>query len=87
MSSFSEKSGQDVTAALKELKDKGMRGFVLDLRGNPGGLLGEAVNISNLFLKEGDGIVSTKGRNSPNESFVALSEDELLQKITEIVRM
>jgi carboxyl-terminal processing protease len=81
LTSFSEKSGQELLAALKELKDNGMRGLVLDLRNNPGGLLSQAVHISNLFLKEGDRIVSTKGRNSHDEVYDARSEDELLQSI------
>src|SRR5579884_1060795 len=53
LTSFSETSAAELRAALQQLKEGGMRGLVLDLRGNPGGLLKQAVEISNLFLTEG----------------------------------
>ncbi|MFC2086302.1 S41 family peptidase [Bacteroidota bacterium] len=63
LSSFTEKSGKDVKAALIDLKENsGAKSIVLDLRGNPGGLLIEAVNICNLFVDKGTEIVSTKGK-------------------------
>ncbi len=63
LNSFTENSGRDVADALRELKSKNtLAGLVLDLRGNPGGLLNEAVNISNIFIERGKDIVSTKGR-------------------------
>jgi carboxyl-terminal processing protease len=81
LTTFSEKSSQEMVAALKELKDAGMRGLIIDLRNDPGGLLRSAVEISNLFLREGDRIVSTKGRNSKDEVYDAQSEDGLLRMI------
>jgi carboxyl-terminal processing protease len=63
LNSFTENCAKDVAAALKELKLKNnLAGLVLDLRGNPGGLLHEAVNTSNIFVPRGQEIVSTKGR-------------------------
>lgn len=63
LTSFTENCGRDVADALKDLKAKNsLSGLVLDLRGNPGGLLNEAVNISNVFVARGKDIVSTKGR-------------------------
>jgi carboxyl-terminal processing protease len=60
---FQEKSYQEVKAALKKMESKNkIKGLVLDLRNNPGGLLDEAVEIVNLFVDEGV-IVSTIGRN------------------------
>ena len=63
LNSFTENCAKDVAEALKELKLKNnLAGLVLDLRGNPGGLLHEAVNTSNIFIPRGQEIVSTKGR-------------------------
>lgn len=66
LSDFTPDAGREVKAALTGLKDKGAKGVILDLRGNPGGLLIEAVNISNLFLPKGKLVVSTKGKIAEN---------------------
>lgn len=60
--SFTENCGAEVKAALLDLKSKNCRNLVLDLRGNLGGLLHEAVNIVNLFVDRGQEIVFTKGK-------------------------
>lgn len=63
LNSFTESASREVAEALKTLKSKNtLKGLVFDLRGNPGGLLNEAVNISNLFVPKGQEIVNTKGR-------------------------
>ena len=65
LTSFTNKASEEVKEALLALKDSNeLSGLVFDLRGNPGGLLREAVNIVNLFVKKGEKIVSTKGRLS-----------------------
>ena len=46
-----------------------MKGLVLDLRENPGGLLNEGVDVASHFLKKGDLVVSHHGRNSPNKNY------------------
>ena len=76
LNSFTENSGRDVGAALKELKSKHqLKGLVFDLRNNPGGLLNEAVNVSNLFVERGQDIVSTKGRlKDLDRTYKALNE-------------
>jgi carboxyl-terminal processing protease len=62
---FTEKAGQNVEDALKDLKkDNNLRGVILDLRGNPGGLLHEAVNVCNVFIPKNKLVVDTKGRVS-----------------------
>ncbi|MBT4866525.1 MAG: S41 family peptidase [Planctomycetaceae bacterium] len=70
LSHFSRHSAEELTAALKTLKAGGVKGLVLDLRFNPGGLLSQAVKISDLFVESGK-IVSTKGRNTPERTWNA----------------
>jgi carboxyl-terminal processing protease len=60
LSKFNEKASKETKAAIKELKEKGATKIILDLRGNPGGLLSEAVNVSNLFIPKGKLITSTQ---------------------------
>ncbi|NOZ46211.1 MAG: PDZ domain-containing protein [Chlorobi bacterium] len=63
LTNFTNKASKEVKAALVDLKDNyGAKSIVLDLRGNPGGLLIEAVNICNLFIKKGQEVVSTRGK-------------------------
>lgn len=66
LSDFTPDAGKEVKSALAELKEKGAKGIILDLRGNPGGLLIEAVNITNLFIPKGKLVVSTKGKIPEN---------------------
>jgi carboxyl-terminal processing protease len=60
---FNSKTTVDVKEALEKLKDQGAERIILDLRGNPGGLLHEAVNVCNLFVPKGEIIVTTKSKN------------------------
>ncbi|MDR1345970.1 MAG: S41 family peptidase [Bacteroidales bacterium] len=59
---FMEKSGTEVREAFNKLKADGMNALILDLRGNGGGLLNEAVNIMNIFIDKGTVIAETKGK-------------------------
>jgi carboxyl-terminal processing protease len=68
--SFSSGAHGSVRADAEKLFDRGARGLVLDLRGNGGGLLREAVLVSSQFVEDGL-IVSTKGRTSPERKFEA----------------
>jgi carboxyl-terminal processing protease len=70
LTAFTETTTEDLRKALEQLKKDGVKGVVLDLRGNPGGLLKAAVDISNFFIAEGR-IVSTKGRNHKDEDYTA----------------
>ena len=61
--SFTRNCSKDIKDALAELKkQQELNGLILDLRGNPGGLLNESVNIANIFVERGEKIVSTKGK-------------------------
>ncbi|MBI9068079.1 MAG: S41 family peptidase [Salinivirgaceae bacterium] len=63
LTQFTENCSKEVKDAFKELKrDNELKGLVFDLRGNPGGLLHEAVNVSNIFVPKGQEVVSTKGK-------------------------
>lgn len=60
LSKFNKKASSETKTALSELKDRGAKKVILDLRGNPGGLLSEAVNVSNIFIEKEKLITSTK---------------------------
>ena len=70
LTSFSRRTHRDLKVALDKLVEEGMKSLVLDLRFNPGGLLSSAVEVADLFLKEGI-IVSTEGRNTPSRKWSA----------------
>jgi carboxyl-terminal processing protease len=67
LTSFQKTTAADLEAALRRLDAAGMRALVIDLRGNPGGLLSAAVDVADLFLDRGL-VVATRGR-SPDEDF------------------
>lgn len=70
---FSETSTREVGEALDSLAGEGLKGLILDLRQNPGGLLDQGVAIADIFLDSGVGIVETRGRaRGQNESFNAV---------------
>jgi carboxyl-terminal processing protease len=66
---FGEKTTDELGAALKKLKAQGMRGLIVDLRWNPGGLLDQAVGVCGKFLPRGQLVVTTEGR-SPSQNLV-----------------
>lgn len=69
---FTATASREVRNAFQELKGKGMKSLVLDLRDNPGGLLNMAIEISNIFIPKGEEIVSTKGKVSEwNKTYTA----------------
>ncbi len=64
LSSFTDKASMELKKALLDLKSKNeVTGLVLDLRGNPGGIIDEAVNISNFFIPKGKEVLATRGKN------------------------
>lgn len=69
---FTATASREVRNAFQELKGKGMKSVVLDLRDNPGGLLNMAIEISNIFIPKGEEVVSTKGKVSEwNKTYTA----------------
>ena len=76
LTSFNENSDDQIKKKIKEFKkNKKIEGYILDLRNNPGGLLGQAIKISDFFLDDGE-IVSTKGRKkNENQKWFAREGD------------
>jgi len=76
LSSFNENSSEQIKVKIKKLNiDKNLKGYILDLRNNPGGLLSQAIRISDFFLENGE-IVSTKSRTaSENRKWFAKKGD------------
>lgn len=62
LSQFNKKASSQTKSALHDLKGRGAKSLILDLRGNPGGLLSEAINVTNLFVPKGELIVTTKSK-------------------------
>jgi carboxyl-terminal processing protease len=67
VSSFDEKTGPQIKEAIDKLGGASLKGLVLDLRNNPGGLLPAALETASLFLKPGQRLVSVRGRNVPEQ--------------------
>ena len=81
LKSFNENSDKQFLKSVKEFEKKSkIKGYVLDLRNNPGGLLTQEINITDFFLEDGE-IVSTKGRKvSETRKFFARKGDEIKGK-------
>jgi carboxyl-terminal processing protease len=62
LSDFTPEAGKEVKNGVVTLKEKGAKSIIIDLRGNPGGLLFEAVNVCNIFIPKGKKVVDTKGK-------------------------
>ena len=67
---FQRSSDEELAKAMKRLQEQGMRQLILDLRGNPGGLLEQAIDVASEFLPRGTVIVSVKGRTEYSEPIV-----------------
>jgi carboxyl-terminal processing protease len=68
LQTFNENATEEVITAARKLQSDGARGFVLDLRGNGGGIFEQALDIASIFLRDSLEIVSVRGRNSTTES-------------------
>jgi len=85
LTSFNENSSEQIKNKIKEIKkDKKIKGYILDLRNNPGGLLSQAIRISDFFLDYGE-IVSTKSRKSSENRKYFSKKGDLIDGKTLIV--
>ena len=79
---FSRTAGDDVRSSIKDLRDKGaIKGIILDLRDNPGGLLDIAVDVTSKFLPESTLVVSTRGRRPDTEHKYFSAETPMLPDV------
>ena len=82
---FTDGVGQEIREAYQSLKAQGMKRLVLDLRGNGGGLLKEAVNIVSLFVPRGSVVVTAKGRSAGSEQVYKTTTDPVDTQIPILV--
>ncbi|MGE5732244.1 MAG: S41 family peptidase, partial [Gemmatimonas sp.] len=68
---FNENAAENIAASVKHFQSQGARALILDLRGDPGGILTESLDIANMFLQAGQQIASVKGREGPTENYTA----------------
>ena len=68
---FNENAAENTAAALKQLQAQGARGAIIDMRGDPGGILTESLDIANMFLEPGQQIATVKSREGPTEAYTA----------------
>jgi carboxyl-terminal processing protease len=68
---FNETSAEEVAEAVQRLSNEGAKGIVLDMRGNPGGILDQSLAMANLFLQPGQEIATVRARNGESQDFRA----------------
>lgn len=85
LSQFNQKASQETKEALEQLKKEGADRIILDLRGNPGGLLNEAVNICNLFVPKNEIIVTTKSKIEKHNNTYKTSKEPVDTEIPVII--
>jgi carboxyl-terminal processing protease len=77
LQSFNENAASELEEAIHSLTRKGAKGVIVDLRGNPGGILEQSLTVSNLFLRPGLEIASVRSRSGETQSYVARAQPEL----------
>jgi len=87
LTTFTQNAGSNVRGALLEMmnNNKDLKGVILDLRGNGGGLLSEAINVSNVFIPKGKLIVTTKGKEAEEDKSYRTQMDAVDEKIPVVV--
>ncbi|TVP55025.1 MAG: S41 family peptidase [Gemmatimonadales bacterium] len=82
---FQENSGREVQAAADSLRAEGARSFILDLRGNPGGLLAQGIGITDLFLPRRIPIAETRGQSRDQNEVIESSTDDRYEGMPVVV--
>jgi carboxyl-terminal processing protease len=82
---FSETSTEELTSAIEELRRQGMNRLILDLRGNPGGLLDQGISVSDMFLNRGAAISETRSRDPRETRTFRASRGQLFPDIPLVV--
>ncbi|MDV7763709.1 S41 family peptidase [Peribacillus sp. CSMR9] len=77
VTSFSEHTVQELKTSLEEMSKKDMKGLVLDLRGNPGGLLDQAIKMASLFIPNGKVVLQVEDRSGKKEVYKSKNDGEL----------
>lgn len=77
VTSFSEHTVQELKTALEEMSKKDMKGLVLDLRGNPGGLLDQAIEMASLFIPNGEVVLQVEDRSGKKQVEKSVNDGEL----------
>ncbi|WP_412761127.1 S41 family peptidase [Peribacillus frigoritolerans] len=77
VTSFSEHTVQELKTALEEMSKKDMKGLVLDLRGNPGGLLDQAIEMASLFIPNGKVVLQVEDRSGKKDVYKSENDGEL----------
>src|SRR5690606_18153417 len=87
LTTFTQNAGNNVRGALLEMmnNNKDMKGVILDLRGNGGGLLSEAINVTNVFVPKGELIVTTKGKNPEEDKSYRTRMDAVDEELPVVV--
>ncbi|MFN2745720.1 S41 family peptidase [Bacillus sp. z60-18] len=85
ITSFSENTSKELTKAIDSLTEKGADRFVLDLRGNPGGLMDQAITMSNLFVDKGKTILQVEPKNGKKEVYKAENERKVTKPTVVLV--
>ena len=73
---FNENASEEIEKSIRDLSARGAKGVVLDMRGNPGGILDQSLTISNLFLRRGQEIASVRARTGESQSYVAQQQPD-----------
>lgn len=85
ITSFSENTSKELVDTLNTLQGEGMKGIVLDLRQNPGGLLGQAINISSMFVPKGEILFKVEDRNGNVEVYKSENESTTTTPLVVII--
>ncbi|EGA88959.1 carboxy-terminal processing protease [Planococcus donghaensis MPA1U2] len=85
VTSFSENTYQELLDAIKEMEDEGMEALVMDVRGNPGGLLNVALDISDLFIEEGKPLFEVQAKGEEPEIYTSSSGTKIKVPVTLLI--